>query len=52
MLRFIYHSWSWIAGISAIIGIVTAFFTIKSLLLKAGPVILAQQASCALPLSC
>ena len=30
MLRFIYHSWSWIAGISAIIGIVTAFFTIKS----------------------
>lgn len=30
MLRFIYHSWSWIAGISASIGIVTAFFTIKS----------------------
>lgn len=30
MLRFIYHSWSWIAGISAIIGIVAVFFTIRS----------------------
>ncbi len=30
MLRFIYHSWSWIAGISTIIGIVAVFFAIRS----------------------
>ena len=30
MLRIIYHSWSWIAGISAIIRIVAVFFSIRS----------------------